>query len=132
MHADDSVPIGLAHIEDHPVAKYARDIDDDIEFPEFRHCRLDQPPPRRNVGDVARVSHRAALEIVDLFGDAMHRAIVAASAVRSGSQIVDDQIRALSRKGEGNGRADSLSCSRDDRGTAFQDTHAQFSVVDVL
>ena len=59
MDADDLVPFLLAHVEDHPIAQDAGDVDQDVELPEFLDRVIDERLAAGHRRDILAVGSRA-------------------------------------------------------------------------
>ena len=60
MDADNVVPLLLGHVEDHPVAQDAGDVDQDVELAELLDRLIDEPLAARHARDIHVIGDRLA------------------------------------------------------------------------
>ncbi len=124
VHVDDGVPVGLLHLEDHPISQDAGVVDEDVEPAEGVHGLLDHGFGVVEVGNVATVHDRLAAHALDLVHDGLCRADVAAGPVDVAAQIVHHDLCALGSEHQRMLPSDAATGSRDDCDSSFyQTTH---------
>ena len=93
MHGNDRVPLGLGHVEDHPVAQDAGDVDQDVDAAERADDLLD------HLGRVVERGHVAAIDLgltaigEDLVDHLVGRQRFGALARQARAQVVDHDPR---------------------------------------
>ena len=126
---DDIVPLGLAHVDEHPVAEDPGVVDEDVQVAEGVDGRVDQLLGPLPVGDVVAVRHRLATPGRDLGDDFVGRAVVRAGAVVGAATVVDDDLGSFGGEQKGVLATDAAPGSRDDRDASLECSHEPRTVV---
>ncbi|GAB2807804.1 hypothetical protein GCM10022221_01350 [Actinocorallia aurea] len=119
VDADDVVPFGLAHRDQHPVADESGVVHQDVEAAEGLHGGADQPRGAVPARDVVAVGDGLAAEVLDLGHDRFGDVAGAPAAGEGGAEVVDDDLGALPRELQGVFAADPASGPGDDDDPAF-------------
>ncbi len=123
VDVDDRVPLLLGHVDDHPVAQDPGVVDEDVELAEVVDRLLDQLARGGEVGDVGAVDDRLAPECLDLPHDVVGRTLVGARPVALRAEVVDDDLRALTRQMKRVLATDPAPSAGDDRNLPVQESH---------
>ena len=115
MHREDDVQLLLAHVEDHPVAQDARDIDDDVEPAEVVDRLLDHLTRRVVVRDGTGIGDGVAARRLDLVDDLLSDRDIGALAAQAGAEVIDDDRRALRREQHRDAAPDAPARAGDNR-----------------
>jgi len=127
VDTDDGVPLALFHVESHAVAQNAGVVDEDVEAAEGVDGLLDEVFGPLPVRDVVEVRSGLAAEGLDLLDNLTGRAVVRPRAVPLTAQVVDDDLRALTRELERVSASDSASRTGDDCHFVFEQRHTHAS-----
>ena len=120
VDGDDGVPLGLGHVDDHPVAQDAGVVDQDVEVAERLDRRVDQALGAFPVGHVVGVDDGLAAEVADLGDDLLGRRRVLTVTVVGATEVVDDDPGPLRGEQERVLAADAASRSGDDRDSTVE------------
>jgi hypothetical protein len=124
VNPDDVVPLGLGHVEDHPVAQDAGHVDEHVEPAELVDRARDEALGRVEVRDVGPVDDRLAARLGDLGHHLLGGAGVVPGAVHLRPEVVDHDRGALAGQQLRHRPADSPAGSGDDRHPPVQSRHA--------
>src|SRR3990172_6435586 len=105
MDGDDSVPLLLAHVEDHPVAQDAGHIDQDVQAAVGIEGAAHNGLAARPRGHGAEAGGALATGRADAADVLVGRGLVEAGAIDGDAGVVDDNPGACSRQGDGDGPA---------------------------
>src|SRR6185312_16136866 len=123
---DDRVPLGLGHVDHHPVAQDAGVVHDDVDRAERVDRELDEALRAVPGGDVLGVGDGLAAGCRDLVHDLLGGSGVAGSAAVTGpADVVDDDLGALFGEEQRMRPADAATGTSDrDNPTVTQPAHA--------
>ena len=123
MDAEDCVPLVLGHVHEHAIACNACVVDEDVETSERLDRIGDHALGGGEVGDVFMAHSGFAAGRGDLVGDLLRRRVVVTLARQRDAEVVDDDLRARSRKCERVLAADPATGAGDDRNLSVQGRH---------
>jgi hypothetical protein len=95
VHADDGVPVFLAHVEAHPVAQDARVVDQDVEVAPGLDRLVDEALRALPVGDVVVIGDGLAAGLGDLVDDLLGVTGVGPGPVPLAAEIVHHHLGAF-------------------------------------
>ena len=123
MHVDDGVPLLLTHVEDHPVAQDAGDVDENVELAVLVERLAHHVLGGLVVGDAVAVGDRFAAGLFDLLDHFVGWSARRPCAVDVRAEVVDDDLRALSGHQLGDGCADAPARAGDNGNSPIKFAH---------
>ena len=114
VDADDRIPLGLVHREDHPVAQDAGVVDQHVETSEGVDGASDELAGLGEVGDVGTVGDRLTAHGLDFCNDLLGGTGVGAVPVGTTAQVVDHNLGPFTGEHQGVLTADASASPRDD------------------
>ena len=108
----DRIPLVLRHVHEHPVARDAGVVDEDVQAAEGLDRFAHQPFRAREVRDVVVVRPCVVADLVD---DRLRGRVVPALARERDAEVVDDNLRTGLRQGKRVLAPDPAPSARDDR-----------------
>ena len=130
MHADDGVPLVLAHADDEAVAQDPGVVYEHVQVAVVLDGLADHPLSALPVGGVVEVGDGAAAERDDLVDQLLGGGAVVAGSVGAAPDVVDDDARSLTSEEERVLAADAAPCAGDDRDSSVQRSHDYVSSFD--
>ena len=127
VHGEHGLPLFLRHVEDHPVAQDARDVDEDVDLAPELHDLIDHGVRLVPVRHRAVVGGGGAAELLDLTHHDVRGARFLAFTVELRSEVVDDDLRAFRGQRHRDAASDSASRPRHQCSPAVEHPHAFLS-----
>ena len=123
MDADDLVPFLFAHVEDHPVAQDAGNVDQDVELPEFLDRMINESLAAGHRRDILSVCSRAPTHGFDLVHHLIGRSGRLFLAVNRHAEVIDNNCRAFCSQQFRDPTTDSTPASGDRCNFAVEFAH---------
>ena len=129
VHGDHRVPLGLVHVDEHPVAEDPGVVDEDVELAEPLDRVLDEPTGALEVGDVLAVGDRLARRAPRSRRRRRGQGIASAPSPSSDApRSLTTMLAPSLRERERVLAADPAPGAGDDRDLAVEETHQSRSI----
>jgi hypothetical protein len=123
VHRDHRVPLGLGHVDDHPVAQDARVVHEHVQVAERVDGLAHEPLGTVPVGHVVAVDDRLSPGRDDVGHRLLGRSRIGTLAVRVAAQVVDDDLGTFGREQQRVLAPQAPTGTGDDRDASVERTH---------
>ena len=120
VHLDHRIELVDAHLVEETVAQDACVVDHRVDAAEHVERGLHHAVGARDIRDTVGIGRGLATRSADLFDHTLRRSGVTALACYRRAEVIDDQLRALSRTLQCDVATDAAACASDEHYLAFE------------